>query len=662
MMRIPSGGKMELRTLREEKGQAAVFVTILLMFALIALTALAIDGGHLYVVRRDLQNMADAACLAAGTELARGGDDTTAIQVAREYVIRNGGEFFSAWNSPSDNVGSGSGLTWGIEVTDADVRVALQTVVDTYFTMIFNRTAAGVGAGAHCNSRWGGGLLPIAVRRYEYVEEDPTQQLDVMANRNCQPPDCYYGNDFEEEYLPGYYGLAAFRPITNSEWIPQPGTLGISTTGNIDCDLPPQDGVLDGVCVLGVHPETNDGTAKFSGFVGLDIRNITAGCPPDGNCGIQYYNGATGQDATTKDLASEWFCSGGYRGLTTGWRLPVLGDQLAFLPGVSAHFGPSQMMDCGWKVGDQFVAVIYSGYVWDVPDLEVSIEPKVNEVYYTDLGDTHTVTYTVTLEKPPESKAWEGAANFQLDAFLLVADDPANPITPTIGLQPSVWFPGDEDVITVPLTITVTDFLSETTYLTAVTVQARDSTYTNLSRWASTNFMYGDVTKDFTFYPGQLEFVIEQGNVLHIPITTRGFGWSENKAKLEGDLCGASAGIPWPSVFSTNQADSISILDGQDSKNKTFDLGVNEGATPGPYDVCLTIRKGNKPEHTVQVRVNVISPLAGGTPTRFVMVEGFAPFEISYIDVNDVVAFAVGPIEPDLSKVTGGTRAALLPW
>ena len=51
-----------------ERGATAVMVA-LVMLPLIAITALAIDIGHLYVVRNELQNAADAGALAAAQSL-----------------------------------------------------------------------------------------------------------------------------------------------------------------------------------------------------------------------------------------------------------------------------------------------------------------------------------------------------------------------------------------------------------------------------------------------------------------------------------------------------------------------------------------------------------------------------------------------------------------
>jgi len=495
------------------------------------------------------------------------------------------------------------------------------------------------------------------VRRYEYVEGHPEQQLDIVANKNCEPPGCYYPNSCDTEYLDGYYSdNTPFCRVTNDEWIPITGTLHYTWTGNIDCDLPPADEELDGVCVLGVYPETNDGTAKYSGFVSLDIRNIVGGCPPnrpESQCGIQYYNGASGQDATNKLLAGEWFCGRSWK----GWRVPELGDQLAFLPGVSARFSPKTMIDCGWDVGDPFVAVVYSGYVWDIPDLEMSIDPAVNFIPDLEQDETYTVVYTGALKKPPESKPWESDANFELQAFFWEDDDPSYPITPTIDVPPPVTLLQGWSEVTFPITVSVTGPSTTTVHLSAFTVQARELGL-GLKRWASANLSYGGVTNDFTIYPGGLEFNAVQGDFLNIPLTTRGFGFSQKKAPVVGSIIGR----PWDDAFVSDPWGTVEIKDGADSRNERFTLEVAQDAVPGRYTVQLTVRPGDPPWHSVEFDVVVSEPLEGGIPTRFVIVEGFAPFEISYIDQNDVVAFAIGPIVPHLSEVTAGTRGALLPW
>lgn len=636
---------METKECRGEKGQAAVLITILLMFALIALTALAIDGGRLYVVRRDLQNMSDAACLAAATELSLGGDEAGAIATAKEYVIRNGGDFFSTWASVDDNDGSGGGLIWGIEVTGAAVRVALQEEVDTYFTMIFNRSEALVGARSHCNATAAGGLLPIAVRRFQYNEEEPSLQLDLLTNKECMPPGCYYHSDHEEVIWDGRYG-----PMTI--WLPRAvasdGELYDQQTGNIDCDVPPGDDppVYVGACVLGDGVTTNDGTANYQGFVLLDARNIVPGP-------VWYYNGATGQADTNKAISKRYFHSG-YPGPQ-----PMVGDQLAMLDGVSNDFAAQEMAQY-WEVGDEFVAVVYSGYVWDVPDLKMSIEPAVQHISPTIgmTGTIQTVTYTVTLEKVGPSP-WEANANFALQASFMEQGGTYGLISPAVAFsQNPVILPQWQDSKSVPMTVSVfiTDTNFTSNYLGALTV-GTEAIGLGLKRWASTNFRYGNIGSDFTLYANALEFNVPQGGSLDIPLTTRGFGCADGKASLSAAL----DAYVWSSVFSSGQSGKIKVLDGKDS-NSTFTLKVRDDAVLGWHTVRLTADPACAPPRSVEIAVNVYPPTPGSEPKRFVIVEGFAPFRVSYVDANTIGAYAIGPIAEHLEDITSGLNPRLLPW
>jgi len=664
--------EMETKESRGEKGQAAVFITILLMFALIALTALAIDGGHLYVVRRDLQNMCDASCLAAATELSLGGDDEAAIAQAREYVITNGGEFFSDWNSPEDNLGSGTGLIWGIEVAGDSVRVALQEDVDTYFTMIFNRRSALVGTGSHCNRMAGWGpLLPIAVRRFE-VANPESDQLDLLANKKADPrpesepiPECEYGVDCHypetsvPKSLPSRYGTMIFHGLKD-EYESSPTDVESTDSGNIDCDLEPQDGTYEGVCVLGVCTKcanTNDGTENYTGWVALDIRNVVGPASEAYLTSPAYLNEADGQAATNKALSSQWFCERGW----IGDILPMLGDQLAFLPGVSADFAPKAMLACDppWEVGDQFIGVVYSGYVWDVPDLEMTIEPVYDEISATVPSETHAITYTVTLKKPQESPEWPAQANFALDASFTAAGE----ITPTVDFQPSstVTLAPAQQEESVIMTVSATDPMTPTNYVSALTVTAVE-TGIGLKRWASTNFGYRadsdfDSEEDFTLYAHALEFSAVQGAKVPVILPAMAFGgFKEKNAWVHGTLWSAD---PWSRVFTPAcQDQTIDIPNNKD----TIDLRVQADAPIGQHKVTLTVRPGQEPSHSVDIWVNV-KPPSGGDPTRFVIVEGFADFEITYIDNNDVVAYAIGPIVSDItSSELFGMRPSLLPW
>src|SRR6185369_16464663 len=53
----------------QQRGAVAVMTGLLLMLVLIPVSGLVLDLGHLYIVKTELQNMADAAALAGGKDL-----------------------------------------------------------------------------------------------------------------------------------------------------------------------------------------------------------------------------------------------------------------------------------------------------------------------------------------------------------------------------------------------------------------------------------------------------------------------------------------------------------------------------------------------------------------------------------------------------------------
>jgi type II secretory pathway pseudopilin PulG len=85
---------MRDRRRTSERGQTAVLVA-LLMVGVLAATGLAIDGGMTMKLRRDAQNAADAAALAAAQKVAsyRSGNEVThhdVMQAANDFAERNG--------------------------------------------------------------------------------------------------------------------------------------------------------------------------------------------------------------------------------------------------------------------------------------------------------------------------------------------------------------------------------------------------------------------------------------------------------------------------------------------------------------------------------------------------------------------------------------------
>ena len=79
-----------LKTLADKRGQALVIIA-LVMVVVVAMAAVALDGGHAFMQSRRMQNAADAGALAGARELASGGTDCQGV--AGDYAVaRNGAD------------------------------------------------------------------------------------------------------------------------------------------------------------------------------------------------------------------------------------------------------------------------------------------------------------------------------------------------------------------------------------------------------------------------------------------------------------------------------------------------------------------------------------------------------------------------------------------
>jgi Flp pilus assembly protein TadG len=84
--------KVEFGRRRGSSGQALVLFAVFLI-GLVAILALGLDGGNIYLNRRRAQNAADAGATAGARVLALNGDEFTAINTATQYAVdRNGAD------------------------------------------------------------------------------------------------------------------------------------------------------------------------------------------------------------------------------------------------------------------------------------------------------------------------------------------------------------------------------------------------------------------------------------------------------------------------------------------------------------------------------------------------------------------------------------------
>jgi Flp pilus assembly protein TadG len=94
--------------LRDQKGATAVIVAVS-MFALVGMAALAIDLSHLYVVKNELQNAADAGALAGARVLYN--DEGTSVNIGANQVARNAATANTSENAAVEVQWTGDNLT-----------------------------------------------------------------------------------------------------------------------------------------------------------------------------------------------------------------------------------------------------------------------------------------------------------------------------------------------------------------------------------------------------------------------------------------------------------------------------------------------------------------------------------------------------------------------
>ncbi len=161
------------RWIRNDRGAVAVVVA-LLMIVFLGLTALAVDMGYLYTVKRQLQASADAAALAGVRELLDGSGEAAILGVAEEYALLN-----------DDNPGDGLSMLFDEPLTEVGpnfVRVTVEKDAPLFFGRIFTAGDQNIRATAEARVAYisgMSGLIPIglpilrATKVYAYLNDAP---------------------------------------------------------------------------------------------------------------------------------------------------------------------------------------------------------------------------------------------------------------------------------------------------------------------------------------------------------------------------------------------------------------------------------------------------------------------------------------------------------
>ena len=152
--------------IKDERGGVFILVALLIVFVLLGSAALAVDGGALYVARREVVNAADAAALAGAQELAIGSGNAAIKQQASNYAVLNGAE----------------------EIGDSDIFITSNTVKVNTFKEVNLTLARFLGleslpVSATATAYIGPfqvfkGLIPIALKSSEITAADGSVIID----------------------------------------------------------------------------------------------------------------------------------------------------------------------------------------------------------------------------------------------------------------------------------------------------------------------------------------------------------------------------------------------------------------------------------------------------------------------------------------------------
>lgn len=211
---------MDIEPKRDHTGQILVFFTLALL-VLLAILALVMDGGNVFLNRRSAQNAADAGALAGARTLCVTRDTGQAAYMAQQYAIVHN---------------DAHQATVGID-SIGYVTVTAQITADTFFAHLIGRphlTAEAEAVAGCCPPTRGTGVLPIAWACHPPISEALStspdcqeqaltmQQIEQYVN-NPPPP----GTIYPELYV-----------IMNSN--SQPDDLAAicqSAGGDLPCDL-----------------------------------------------------------------------------------------------------------------------------------------------------------------------------------------------------------------------------------------------------------------------------------------------------------------------------------------------------------------------------------------------------------------------------------------
>ena len=636
----------------KEAGQVLV-IFVFSLVTLMAAAGLAVDMGRFYSERRFLQNAADAAALAAGNVLVRGGTEDAARTEARAVLARN---FSIPPNGivptlpPADDddavyqaghAGDPGFVIDGILISGGSVRVAIRNTIPYTFGRAVGLDTNTIVAQARI--RFDGDLLPIAVRQY----------IKAPGTNSGAAPCADDFNSFMDFFATA--STSCLGTDTNGSSRTSPSAGSAFNASSPDDDRSSHGPVVE---ILGQGADPDNG-ADFRGFVALDIRNFQT------SSSQLYYDEVTPSTnaQTLKDMQAQWILDGGYPGplFPAVVSPPDPNDQVAIMSGNSAGIAVGAFGE-RFAPGDEILVAVYSGVTMQIPDFSMS-SPGIVGVA-ADGPTPNAGSFRVS-----RNQAFSGVVDLSTVAD---ANDPANPLVLGTMLNPTGPITYNPNPVTPSLgagtsvAMQNVEMSGATDGVYALWLKGEAGSPYLTTKYTPFALKVGAVNKDFSFTSdSSQQTAAAAGNsvafTLNLKRSGGAFGGGVNLSleAMPGETLPAGLGAVTFSPATVTPANGF----GTDS---TLTIGTGTLA-PGRYQFVVRATGTNDNAHKVTrlmiLTVNVATSSSGGNQ-EYVDIVGFAVMRVAAITSNSVTAYAITPVIPDLadSRLRRGQVARLAPW
>ncbi len=647
----------------------------LLMTLLMGMMALAVDGARFYAERRFLQNAADAAALACAQKLKSGGSTATAEATGRSVANTNllsnplgygvavaTVPVYTNWYN-SSGAADKRNLADGVVASANDCRVALRATIDYTFIRIANPDLATVEIPANAHAKAKGGMQPIVVNRYD---SPPGPNPPVITS-----------------------GFHDYTMQESTDWNCRQGTSSPGCVTAQDESITCLVNCLWGRerVIIGQGYQASD--ADFRGFIALDVRDYSQ--TPVVN---QYYNGTSGINENALKAQEATYIAQGYPGPD----LPAYdgtGAQAGLQIGTMSGNSSGIVIDNFnkyLKVGDYILVQLFDGQVLQVPDFTLG---ALSISAATPSGPANGPTFNVGANNRFRQANDTVHLIAQTDQFTDTVDGASKNWTPS---QLQILYSTPADTVNDrfwfdPGTGTYSDFMPAAGPGTAVTIKqlqvdagAAVGIYSVVIRgnspqtgsvhkvWAPLTI--GTVNRDFSMNFSTTTVGVSTGPTGNAMFTftlstggggskfngsvsftaDRGTCTSANQVAVVGSTQTYCPTVTFPAATTPDT--------GGQAPTVTLNIPVTAMAD-GAYRLLFRGSGNNFDGQTVR-HVQELTITVGDTSSsgKYVNVQGYAVFKITYLDNNTVKARAVSgsASNPDDSSLALGKVFALVPW